>query len=403
LLLERLYERHHRMVRAVCQLILRNPIEAEDAAQQTFVSALGSLNGGTVPRNAPAWLAMIARRECWARSAQRQQQPIHLEDYDDVPTDGDSVVDQAARNADFAALWKAINILPRQQRSAFLLREFSGLSYAEAAEALGVTESAIESLLVRARRQLKDGLEPVLKAANLAATPVLLLQRRIRHLLGFREATEASAGAAILVPAAIKVGAGIVAAVAVAAGSVDVARTALGSGKSDAASASALVAPLTPLVRGFLPNDPLATVFLPGTESFPLLLLIGEDPVTVELAVTEEPAAITTDSIMIPDAPPTDVAPATDPAAAPTDAAPTTTTPAPAGAPPADPAATAAPAAPADEPAPATPEDATPAPADAPPDPAPADDPTPAAAEATPDPTPADAAPTTPAAAEPVH
>lgn len=181
----RLYERHERMVRALCQLLLRNATDAEDAAQQTFLSAFASLIDGTLPRNPAAWLATIARRECWARTTQRRLQPLHLDDTD-AGSQGNSALDEAIRNADLAALWNAINELPRQQRAAFLLREFSGLTYSEVATALGASESAIESLLVRARRQLRDGLEPALKTANLIATPLLLLPHRLTRLLGPR-------------------------------------------------------------------------------------------------------------------------------------------------------------------------------------------------------------------------
>jgi RNA polymerase sigma-70 factor (ECF subfamily) len=399
LLVARLYERHHRMVRAVCQLILRNPVEAEDAAQQTFLSALGSLVGGTVPRNSAAWLATIARRECWARSAQRQRQPLHLEDYEEAQPESDSALDEAMRNADFAALWTAIDRLPRQQRAAFLLREFSGLSYAEVAEALGVTESAIESLIFRARRQLKDGLEPMLKAANLAATPFVLFRQRIQHFFGVREATEASAGAALVVPAALKVGATIAAAVAVVGGSVDVGRTALSLGTSHAPSADASptapVASLASLVGG-VPNDAWAAVRMPGLASFPLLLLVGQDPTAVDAPATVDTAAPSTDSIMIP----AEGAPATDASAAPADAPPVTTE-QPAAAP-ADPGASAATPAGGDGSASATPTDATPAAADGSTDTTPADDSgSPAATDTTPtDPTPADASPTVPAATE---
>ena len=67
----------------------------------------------------------------------------------------------AAERADLDELWRAIGELPRRQRTAILLREFSGLSYDELAVALGVSEPAVESLLFRARRELRTRLRPV--------------------------------------------------------------------------------------------------------------------------------------------------------------------------------------------------------------------------------------------------
>jgi RNA polymerase sigma-70 factor, ECF subfamily len=240
LLIGAMYERYYRMVRALCQLLLRNPADAEDAAQQTFLSAYGSLIDGTAPRNPAAWLATIARRECWARTAQRRRQPLELDETTDRGWQAGSALDEAVRKADFTALWKAINELPRQQRAAFLLREFSGLSYAEVAEALGASESAIESLLVRARRQLRDGLEPVLTAANLALTPVLLLRHRLARLLDSHVAGGA-AGKAALIPATVKLGAAVAGTAVVVAGSVDVGVHVLrGSHRGPGAAAAAL-------------------------------------------------------------------------------------------------------------------------------------------------------------------
>ena len=215
-----LYEQHHRMVRALCQLLLRNPVDADDAVQQTFLCALGSLIDGTVPELPGAWLATIARRECWARGARRKRQPLTL-DETTAPLSETNPLDEAIRNADLTALWAAINDLPRQQRKAFLMREFSGLSYAEIAEALGASESAIESLLVRARRQVRDGLAPVLRTANLVTTPVVLLYHRWQRLSGDHNAcvgSGAGAGAAATtaaVPVAAKVAAAVVGVVAV--------------------------------------------------------------------------------------------------------------------------------------------------------------------------------------------
>jgi RNA polymerase sigma-70 factor (ECF subfamily) len=219
LVIGRLYEHHERMIRALCRLLMRHEAEAEDAAQQTFLSAYGSLINGTVPERPAAWLATIARRECWSRLRQRRDQPLLL-DYEDLPQgEARDALEDAIRSADYTALWAAVNALPRQQRAAFLLREFSGLSYGEIADALGATESAIDSLLVRARRQLRDALEPTLRAANLALTPLLLFRHRLLRLLGGKlTAGGAAAGSAPLVT---QVGAAV-ATVVVVSGSVGV-------------------------------------------------------------------------------------------------------------------------------------------------------------------------------------
>ena len=55
------------MVLGLCRLLLRNPVEAEDAAQQVFLSAHQAILRGSAPRDEAAWVVAIARNECRAR------------------------------------------------------------------------------------------------------------------------------------------------------------------------------------------------------------------------------------------------------------------------------------------------------------------------------------------------
>jgi RNA polymerase sigma-70 factor (ECF subfamily) len=273
-LIARLYEQHHSMVRALCQLLLRDPLEADDAAQQTFLSAFGSLIDGTVPNQAAAWLATIARRECWARTAQRSRRPVALDEHNSPASAAGNPLEDAIRNFDLTALWAEINALPRQQRKAFLMREFSGLSYAEVAEALGATESAVEALLVRARRQLRDGLEPALRVGNLVATPILLLQHRLSRLSHGRSAEAGVAAAGI--PVAAKVAATVAAAVLAGSAGVAVGADTPFFKHRGTAQAASLLAPRsldgsTPLERliGVRPERSVFAGWSPTNESAP--------------------------------------------------------------------------------------------------------------------------------------
>jgi RNA polymerase sigma-70 factor (ECF subfamily) len=165
---EELYARYHRTVSGLCRALLRDPTEAEDAAQQTFLSAHRALRNGSQPEEPAAWLATIARNECWTRIRTRMREPLPAAQIEAVAARDDPVA-EAIRRADLAALWSAIEALPRQQRDALLLREFGGLSYEELAAALGVSGSAVESLLFRARRRLKTQLRAVYASLSGAA------------------------------------------------------------------------------------------------------------------------------------------------------------------------------------------------------------------------------------------
>src|SRR5207248_3886039 len=71
-----LYQRHSRKVLGLCRMFLRDRAEAEDAMQQTFLSAYRSVLGGNEPREPGAWLSAIARNECWARARARMREPL---------------------------------------------------------------------------------------------------------------------------------------------------------------------------------------------------------------------------------------------------------------------------------------------------------------------------------------
>lgn len=162
---EELYGRHRRLVSGLCNALLRDRSEAEDAAQQTFLAAHRALLNGSVPREPAAWLATIARNECWARIRARMREPLPTDELD-AQSFGADPLTEAIRSADLAALWRAIAELPRPQRDALLLREFGGLSYEELAAALALTGPAVESLLFRARQGVRTRLQTAYAAVS---------------------------------------------------------------------------------------------------------------------------------------------------------------------------------------------------------------------------------------------
>ncbi|HEV2061611.1 MAG TPA: sigma factor-like helix-turn-helix DNA-binding protein, partial [Solirubrobacteraceae bacterium] len=78
---------------------------------------------------------------------------------DELPGDGIDPAAAFGRRERLRELIGDIQSLPAQQRSALVIREIDGLSYAELAEALDTTVPAIKSLLVRARMNLASAAE----------------------------------------------------------------------------------------------------------------------------------------------------------------------------------------------------------------------------------------------------
>jgi RNA polymerase sigma-70 factor (ECF subfamily) len=204
-----LFDQHAGMVLGLCRLLLRDHHEAEDAAQQTFVSAYRSMLRGSEPRDAAPWLAAIARNECRARIRQRMRSPMPIEgEVEEMLADpADDLADETDRRAELAALTAAIAELPARQREAVALRDFLGLSYEEVATTLSVSVPVVESLLFRARRRLRDSVRTVPRyAAGLVALPLA-----IRGAFSREEHDFDSLGAAGLAGAAGAAVAGVVA------------------------------------------------------------------------------------------------------------------------------------------------------------------------------------------------
>ncbi len=227
-LAQTLFEAHARMVYGLCRALLRDPHDAEDATQSTFVSAYRWLQRGGDVRDPAAWLATIARNECATRARARMREPLPLLESDI----GLSPEPQAEleRRAVVEGLQEAIAGLPDRQREAVVLRDLYGLPYAEVGAALGLSVASVESLLFRARRTLRTRLRPLGGAA--LTVPLGVREALAQVLPGFSTSTTAGGGAASGAvglgllsklaggPAAVKATAGLAA--AIAAGSIAV-------------------------------------------------------------------------------------------------------------------------------------------------------------------------------------
>jgi RNA polymerase sigma-70 factor (ECF subfamily) len=155
---ERLFQQHAGWIYGYCLRQLRSPEEAEDALQATYLNACRSLKAGFEPRAASAWLLKVAQNVCITRlrSSGRRARLERSQPHE--------VLDETLAAPDRAAdeligLPEALATLPAAQRRAILLREWQGLSYREVAEELGVSPSAVETLIFRARRSLAAALE----------------------------------------------------------------------------------------------------------------------------------------------------------------------------------------------------------------------------------------------------
>jgi RNA polymerase sigma-70 factor, ECF subfamily len=176
---DRLYRQHAASVYRYAFAVLGNRADAEDVAQQTFLKAYSAIAQGTKPRKAENWLVTIAHNEVrrHLRNGQARALEVELDERLEQP-------EPERTEPSLADVLRALQHLPPAQRSALVMREFEGRSYAEMAQILGVSQSALESLIFRARRSLAEHFEEALTCAEAEQA----VSRRLDGRLSRREA-----------------------------------------------------------------------------------------------------------------------------------------------------------------------------------------------------------------------
>jgi RNA polymerase sigma factor (sigma-70 family) len=237
--------------------------DAEDVLQDVFVRAFGALRADDRAVNVRAWLYRVAHNRCIDHL--RRPMPAPADVFEMSRTPLHDPLEDAQRREDLRRLVTDVGRLPEQQRSALLMREIDGMSYADLATALDVTVPAVKSLLVRARLGLVEAAEArttdcaVIREDLVAAYDrgVKASGRARRHMkecAGCREyraalrgvrssfaALSPGAGAAALVAKAFGIGGGSAAAGGAAAGGGGAATGAAALGGATACKVAAVV------------------------------------------------------------------------------------------------------------------------------------------------------------------
>jgi RNA polymerase sigma factor (sigma-70 family) len=191
---EKLYRRYVRDVYHYALALLRNPADAEDVTQTTFLNAYRAFQRGEEIRKPQNWLIKIAHNVARSRYAHmnRRVKEVPLEDH----VDQLAVPDEEKPNVE--GVLRALGHLPFNQRAALVMRELEGRSYAEIADTLDVSVAAVETLIFRARRSLR-----VRTAALRSILAVPLPGSLTQFIEGGGAATGGGIGAGMLLKAAI--------------------------------------------------------------------------------------------------------------------------------------------------------------------------------------------------------
>jgi RNA polymerase sigma factor (sigma-70 family) len=156
-----LMQRHRGAVYRLVRAQVQDADAALDITQESFIAAFANLGRYDRARPFRFWIMRIALNKCrdWRRRqavrsffsrARPMDEGVHVADSAPGPDA------EAAGRQELGRVRLAINALPENLRSVLLLRTIEGMSQAEAAALLGVSEKAVETRLYRARMKLTE-------------------------------------------------------------------------------------------------------------------------------------------------------------------------------------------------------------------------------------------------------
>ena len=156
---ERLYEIHGARMKNLARNLLGNPVDAEDAVQETFLKVHRSIAGFRGQSSFVTWTYRILINTCYdARRSRLRKKEVANEDSKESP--GIEPRAPGAHPTLRMALERALAELTQHQRDVFLLYEVEGFRHAEIAGMLEMTETASKNTLFQAKKSLRQMLEP---------------------------------------------------------------------------------------------------------------------------------------------------------------------------------------------------------------------------------------------------
>lgn len=173
----RLVEMHGGRLYALGRRLCRNPQDAEDLVQETFLRAFRKWDQFAGRSDPMTWLYTIASRVCQRLHRRRAGEPKRMESLEELfpfgepqmailPSAGDTNSAEELRRESRERVGEAIVSLPVNFRLPLVLKEIIGFSVAEVAQILGIKEATVKTRVHRARLQVRRGLDAVLPRKN---------------------------------------------------------------------------------------------------------------------------------------------------------------------------------------------------------------------------------------------
>ncbi|GAA1929417.1 RNA polymerase sigma factor [Brevibacterium antiquum] len=159
---EALVDRYETKLLRFCLRTLGDRQDAEDVVQDTLVQAWKSMNALTEPAAFGTWIYRLASNKCTDLLRRRMARPSDAQDPDDmsIHADGRASVEKSveARTA-LQHFSDVLQTLSSEQRVTWVLHQMEGLSYAEVATTLGISEGSVRGRIHRARTAIMEGME----------------------------------------------------------------------------------------------------------------------------------------------------------------------------------------------------------------------------------------------------
>jgi RNA polymerase sigma-70 factor (ECF subfamily) len=171
---EVLVERYqHRLLALMVNLV--GPRDADDLTQEVFLRIFRARKGYRPRAKFSTWLFTIANNVVLNHlrgKGRRPESPLDGNSdsqpglADRVPAESETASSQMRRAELADVVREALDRLGEDQKIAVLLSKFEEMSYAQIGEVMGRSETAVKSLLARARVTLRDDLEPYLRSGK---------------------------------------------------------------------------------------------------------------------------------------------------------------------------------------------------------------------------------------------
>ena len=161
---EQLYHLHYPRVLRFCRLLLTDPHDAEDVAQEVFIKLLRALQTETRAIAWGPWLTRVTVNACrdrrrsgwwrWRRVRRHTDAP-DTPSLLDRPSYGPTPEEEALSREARGRIWQAFRKLPSRQQEVFALRYMEGWSTEAVANALGLSTGSVKQHLFRAVHRLR--------------------------------------------------------------------------------------------------------------------------------------------------------------------------------------------------------------------------------------------------------